>query len=376
MFKPFGISPAFGVDDVAAASLGGLVLGITVCFKTYFTGKVCGISTITRNCIGVAKPPLQHGLSFVLGLIVAGIVMSFLYEGAFEAMPPPGVENRGLFLARLLIGGMCVGFGSATANGCTSGHGLTGLARFSLRSWCSVPTFLVAAMGIATLSGTARALPPQTSKDNTDLDIPAIATTAACTVLFLAAGCYSIGFLCRKLEILDWRAHAAIDFVVGLCFGAGLVIATMVKPSKVGSFLDLGSGVWDPSLGFVMGVALMITTPFFAMLSLRGEERAKPFLGESFKLPPRLDKIDFDLVVGSLLFGLGWGTAGACPGPVWVFVLGQPSLEGGCTWAGMILGMLAWRAVRWYRSTTIDCNAVIHLKPAPEQPTATTAAKE
>ncbi|RTZ17292.1 YeeE/YedE family protein [Vibrio aquaticus] len=96
----------------------------------------------------------------------------------------------------------------------------------------------------------------------------------------------------------------------GLLFGLGMAVSGMMDPTKVIGFLDV-AGTWDPSLAFVMGGALLVFIPSYIMLikpkstSLNGDVIAKP----------TSSKIDNNLVVGSALFGIGWGIAGICPGP-------------------------------------------------------------
>jgi uncharacterized protein len=100
-----------------------------------------------------------------------------------------------------------------------------------------------------------------------------------------------------------------VEFLVGLLFGLGLIVSGMTDPGKVIGFLDLG-GQWDPSLAFVMGGAIAVA--FFAFGFARG--RTSAFLGGAMHLPGRAP-IDRRLLVGSLVFGIGWGLAGFCPGP-------------------------------------------------------------
>lgn len=104
-----------------------------------------------------------------------------------------------------------------------------------------------------------------------------------------------------------------IALVTGLIFGIGLTISRMVDPAKVLGFLDVGaipSGGWDPSLAFVMIGALIVTAPAYAL----ARKRAKPVIGNISLVPTRRD-IDGRLIAGSLVFGIGWGLAGICPGP-------------------------------------------------------------
>ncbi|MBI5927292.1 MAG: YeeE/YedE family protein [Aquabacterium sp.] len=97
--------------------------------------------------------------------------------------------------------------------------------------------------------------------------------------------------------------------LAGAVFGLGLAIAQMTNPLKVLNFLDV-AGTWDPSLAFVMGAAVMITLVGFRLV-LR---RKAPLLGERFHLPT-LVHVDRQLLLGSALFGIGWGLTGYCPGP-------------------------------------------------------------
>lgn len=102
------------------------------------------------------------------------------------------------------------------------------------------------------------------------------------------------------------------EFFVGLIFGIGLIISGMTDPAKVLGFLDL-AGLWDPSLAFVMGGAILVGVVAFAV----AKRRTQTFLGDALHWPTsRL--IDHRLIIGSLTFGAGWGVAGFCPGPALV----------------------------------------------------------
>ena len=108
-------------------------------------------------------------------------------------------------------------------------------------------------------------------------------------------------------------------FLAGLVFGLGLLVSGMADPAKVLGFLDL-AGAWDPSLALVMAGAVGVGV--FAFAAAR--RRATSFLGAEMRLPTSR-VIDRRLVGGSLLFGVGWGVAGFCPGPGLVALgLGEP----------------------------------------------------
>jgi len=101
----------------------------------------------------------------------------------------------------------------------------------------------------------------------------------------------------------------------GLLFGTGLILSDMTNPAKVLAFLDL-AGAWDPSLGIVMGGALVAAMPAYAI----ARRRRRSLLGETLQLPTAT-RIDRRLLLGSLVFGGGWGLAGYCPGPALASVL-------------------------------------------------------
>jgi len=99
------------------------------------------------------------------------------------------------------------------------------------------------------------------------------------------------------------------SFVIGIFFGLGLAVSEMINPARVIGFLDV-AGRWDPTLMFVMGGALAITLPGYALI-LR---RRQPLFNGEFFLPTKRD-IDRQLILGAALFGIGWGLGGFCPGP-------------------------------------------------------------
>ena len=126
-----------------------------------------------------------------------------------------------------------------------------------------------------------------------------------------------------------------VGLVAGVIFAVGLIVSEMSNPAKVVGFLNL-FGDWDPSLGLVMAGALAVFAPAYWMT--RG--RSRPFFALDFPALPSL--VDRPLIAGALIFGVGWGLSGFCPGPavvaagfgdwhVWLFL------------AAMLVGMLGAR---------------------------------
>jgi len=124
----------------------------------------------------------------------------------------------------------------------------------------------------------------------------------------------------------------------GIFFGVGLAVSQMTNPAKVQAFLDV-AGAWDPSLAFVMGAALVVSSIAVAI----ARRRPQSLLGEPLQIPEAA-ALDLRLLAGAALFGVGWGLGGFCPGPalaglatgvpaVWVFT------------ASMLAGVLSYRWV-------------------------------
>ncbi len=122
-------------------------------------------------------------------------------------------------------------------------------------------------------------------------------------------------------------------FLSGLIFGLGLILAGMADPMKVKGFLDL-AGAWDPSLALVMGGAIALGVFVFA----RAARRQRSWTGTPMEIPTSTT-IDTRLVLGGLLFGVGWGIGGFCPGPALV-ALGSGMGEAGIFVAAMLVGMV------------------------------------
>ena len=134
------------------------------------------------------------------------------------------------------------------------------------------------------------------------------------------------------------RALAAL--LCGLVFGVGLALAGMTSPQKVLAFLDV-AGDWDPALLCVLGGAVVTAAIAFRLVL----SRPRPLFDARFHLPDR-SRIDAPLVVGSILFGIGWGIAGYCPGPAVALlaVPGNPELP--LFLGGMLAGILACVVLR------------------------------
>ncbi|MDB5782088.1 YeeE/YedE family protein [Caballeronia mineralivorans] len=140
------------------------------------------------------------------------------------------------------------------------------------------------------------------------------------------------------------------SLLAGLLFGFGLILSGMANPAKVLGFLDL-AGQWDPSLAFVMiGAIALASIGFFA-----SRRAGNPLLDQTKHLPAK-KKIDVQLIVGSAIFGVGWGIAGFCPGPA-VVAAGAARTAAVIFLAAMLAGMLVFKLLDAWRNIEPNSNA-------------------
>lgn len=132
---------------------------------------------------------------------------------------------------------------------------------------------------------------------------------------------------------------ALANLAIGILFGFGLILSGMADPNKVLNFLDV-AGTWDPSLIFVMAAAIAVTIPGYLLIG----RRTAPLLDSDFHAPASA-RPDAPLIVGSAIFGVGWGLVGLCPGPaiVSLALAAQPVLV---FTPAMLIGVAAGAALR------------------------------
>jgi uncharacterized membrane protein YedE/YeeE len=139
------------------------------------------------------------------------------------------------------------------------------------------------------------------------------------------------------MKAMKWKTSIA-SLVVGFIFGVGLVVSGMTQPGKVIGFLDL-FGNWDPSLIFVMVGAIAVHFVTYHLI----RKRTSPLLSGEWHVPTKRD-ITPSLVIGSVLFGIGWGLGGYCPGPA-VTSLMSFSHRPAIFVASMLVGMVLFKVL-------------------------------
>lgn len=250
-------------------------------------------------------------------MIFAGALMFQIFKyGTYNSFTPFGpVDELTEYTSYVgyALAGLLVGFGTKLANGCTSGHGLCGMARLSLRSFVAIAIFLFCAVGTGTIYYyfslglfTDEELNPQLHYEH---DISSGVMLGLGVVFWLVSMAIQSRRETEKAGLEIFR-DSTISWAVGFLFAFGLVVSGMCRRRNILQFLWIGAD-WNPSLLFVLGCGVVVNLVIFQyMIRVR---KAPVYAEKLFSL--RNSSIDWKLVVGSVTFGVGWGMSGLCPGP-------------------------------------------------------------
>ena len=289
------LSPEFTQDSALAAAVGGMGIGAVA---TIF-------AQTNQRLLPSATPDAEVWTGMVAGAfaLVSNPFFALVDETSFE-----GDSLRGLGLVRLGVAGLLVGAGSKLGAGCTCGNGIQGLACFSKASFGFVLVFMATGALAAYLVGNDFA--------------PASAAPFSWPLARAVASIAVAQFF--------MRTNKKVSNVLGGCgFAASLVLAAMVKPSKIEGFLHFTAARgWDPSLAFVMGGALLVVGVAWRVLGLVDLPPMRAYAGRP---------LDAKTLVGGACFGAGWGLGGLCPGPGVVSV-GTGSLPAAVWLGAMVAG--------------------------------------
>ncbi|WVQ82714.1 hypothetical protein IAT38_004846 [Cryptococcus sp. DSM 104549] len=333
--------------------VGGLLLHISTSQLLADTGRVFGISGIVDGAVWGKREGWRWAV--VGGLVLAPAVGAA--AGLKGLYPGDGLSVlRGVRWERLALAGALVGVGSRLGSGCTSGHMLCGVSRLSPRSLVATAVFFTSAVITANIFP----LLPTPSTPAYALDIPSSATVWQLTAVVLV---FQLAYKAlQRYTILSSTPAApspavsaaqrlAPHFLAGLTFSTGLALSGMTDPSKVFSFLRFPSPQsFDPSLAMVMLGGVLPNAIHYARLVRRaraqGGEPKPRLVGETWSVPSRRD-LDWRLVTGAVVFGVGWGLAGVCPGPALV-TLGEAILA-----AGSGAGVEGWKKTGTFVATML-----------------------
>lgn len=295
---------------------GGLLISVATTFHLLMKGRITGMSGMLSGVIG--NEGSRWKISLLCGMGVTSCVFWLIFkfnpvnEGKTYIFSPSAALVSDLDIFGFALAGLLVGMGTKLSNGCTSGHGVCGITRFSLRSFVAVFVFMAFGVGIASLKLYYPFLNESdglsvVSKFDYDFMMPII--LAGICVFFVGY----VFYLNRKYEYVD-HLEIFISFVTGVIFASGLVVSGMIKREKVIGFLAISEN-WDPSLAIVMASAAIPNFLTFYLIL----KREKPAYNQVFELPLN-KKVDCNLIVGAALFGIGWGLCGICPGPAYILV--------------------------------------------------------
>jgi len=362
--------------------LGGAIIGLSAAVLLLFSGDILGasgiISSLTLYPTATLRDVNQH---WKVVHVAAFLLTSHLYYASEYQDKENGLAS--LSWSAFLIGGFFVGFGTRLGNGCTSGHGICGLARFSKRSLVSVCSFM--AVGILTTYLTQEATTPFPKetfdflRSNPEDPIEIWDTFAALLAGFVAL----VAFVAPSFHILggeddpkassNARRKLAAATVAGVLFSSGLYISEMVYPVRVLGFLNVGlmwEGEWDATLMFVMGGGVIISLISYQLidgyavmgrfLPFRPLTRPLALSDDSKFCVPANCIIDRDLILGAISFGFGWGISGLCPGPAMVLAGVGVSWVLVCYWPAFFIGACLAQLLKerncGFRQTSIPDN--------------------
>ena len=298
------------------AAIGGALLGLSSSVLLHQTGRWAGASSIYRGATQMALGSWQQ--TWIAG-VMSAVALARLTQAPWLAqyLGANAVDSP---LAEVIFASLLIGAGTRLANGCTSGHGIMGVPRLALRSIVATGTFMFTGVLAATF------LRPMLFTEAT----PGAGASALLPKELAAVGNVALVAACAYSLALDLKRHVwagAVTFACGLTFGLGLLVSGMVEAEKILGFLnirpllspDTTGRQWDPSMIVVMCSALAANALTFNLwLIPKGTQHhdGQDAAIEGFKYTlPKATKVTAALVVGSALFGVGWGLSGICVGP-------------------------------------------------------------
>lgn len=322
------------------------MIGLSASAFMLLTGKVTGLSGIAEGVVSAKGE--EWNITYIAGLCSAGVLLSLHRPQSFGQL-------TALSSAALFGAGVITGFGTRLAGGCTSGHGLCGLPRRSPRSLVAVLTFMTTGAITAYFAN----LPENRAilEDNRNDVIGPLIPGILASVVGLYASLNMKAVKDKVVKFFAGLSSAATGnsihpnhmhlaaIATSVAFGLGLGVSGMCNPARVIRFLNFsGADGWDPTLASVLGAGVLVTFSAFHYFKYTNTVvvlHPTESLGNVLKIgmvQPNL-VIDWKLLVGSALFGVGWGLAGICPGPA-IVAIGASIPAAFKFVPGMLVGMI------------------------------------
>jgi uncharacterized protein len=292
---------------IGMALFGGALIALSSSLNYMLFGKITGLSGFLFYVAGFKFGPLfASRLCFLVGMVT---IVDIYYNAAGRFLWGQQVldAEENINIVSWVLGGLIIGLGVRWSGGCTSGHGVCGLPRFSKRSLVAVCIFM--STGIATASiNSVIGLQEPYLKFSQDAKVYYNIVPRILLSIYQLAALVMIGRSLWVGENKKEKLKPAVYFVLGSLFGLGLLISGMCSRSKILHFLTLDKD-WDPSLAFVMASAVGINLLTFQYTI----KRKRAAFSEELDLPDTY--MDKGIYAGPALFGIGWGLTGFCPGP-------------------------------------------------------------
>lgn len=295
---------------IGMALFGGSLMALSASLNYLFYGKITGMSGYLYYVVGFKFGPMFHlRLCFLVGMITV-VDLYYNFSGIYMFGLPVLSEEVDINVVSWILGGILIGFGVRWSGGCTTGHGICGLPRFSKRALTAVLIFMFFGIATATLNWVIGPLPPTLKFENKSKYYYNIVPRIILSVYQFAALVYAVYFLIKRGTRVQ-KFSPFFYFFSGTIFGMGFLISGMCRREKVMGFLTLNKD-WDPSLMFVMGSAAGLNLMAF-QYTLRKKEA---FFSGDIDIPDTF--MDKGIYIGPAIFGIGWGIIGLCPGPAMV----------------------------------------------------------
>jgi len=331
----------YSEHSILLATCGGVIIGLSAFLQLQLKpNQIMGVSGMFKGTFrGIInrKPWAEYEtrLFFIAGLLASGALATVLYPTNIRTW------EAGAFPTwRVVLSGLLVGCGTSLGNGCTSGHGICGLARLSKRSLVATLTFMSAGVVVASASNGSKI----DAYVNTSYGGNSVGWDGA------------LGISVIFLVLAAFAQQQLVSFLVAASFGVALAVAGMTDPSVVIAFLDLHMSRWNPTLAFVMIGGLAVNLPLYQLVTRKA-------VNEGHIQVPNGMHLDVRLILGATLFGSGWGIAGVCPGPAIVSLLAFNPITSRLLWLWFLLFLFGQSVVVWYDSRKAQSELISSSEP-------------